>query len=693
VGSLVRLASLRPSRTVAAAASLVALALAAAAALALPSGSLVQQGNKIVPGDETHGSTSGSEFGTSVAMSADGNTVIVGGIGDEARGTMGGAAWVYTRSGGVWSEQQKLDGGTEQLGEAQFGISVAISADGNTALVGGINDENKAAEQVGSVWVFVRSGSTWVQQGKKLEGKGEVGFGRFGRSVGLSADGNTALIGGYFDGGPKAEPQTGAAWVFTRSGSSWSEQQRLTASDETGAGQFGISGVLSADGNTALIGGPHDNLEAGAAWVFTRSGSTWSQQGAKITPSDESGNGEVGASVALSSDGNTALVGGPGDGTGGAAWAFTRAGTKWTQQGSKLTPSDESGTGGFGGGVALSADGNTALIGAPTDEVKPAQPTGAVWEFARSGSSWTQQGAKARGSEIAKEAEFGVAPALSADGDTAFVGGPIDEIVKEQPTGAGWAFADPPPEATTGVASAVGHEVATLNGTVGAGASNRSYFQLGTSTAYTTATAPQELGRSGASRALATAVGGLSPSTIYHYRLVVENSAGQSVGADQTFTTSAGTVVCVKCGPPCGTCTQHVAPVISGATQSHATWREGSRAARFARRLPPLGTTFKYTLNEPATMSFVFTQRASGRKVHGRCVAPSHSNNRARVCRRTLTRGSLVAPAHRGGNRFLFQGVLAHGKRLRPGTYTLVITAAAQGLVSRPASLTFTIVK
>jgi hypothetical protein len=669
----------------ASAAAALAVLLASGAALALPSGSLVQQGKKIVPGDEFIAEKEkGSEFGTSVAISADGNTAVVGGIGDEKNGSMGGAAWIYTRSGGVWSEQQKLDGGSEQKGPAQFGIGVAISADGNTVLVGGIADENKASEQVGAVWVFVRSGSTWVQQGKKLEGKGEVGLGRFGRSVALSADGNTALIGGYFDGGPKAEEQTGAAWVFTRSGSSWAEQQRFTASDETGPGQFGISAALSADGNTALIGGPHDNGQAGAAWVFTRSGSTWSQQGGKVTPKDESGEGEAGASVALSSDGNTALVGGPGDVTaGGAAWAFTRSGSTWSQQGGKLTGSGEQGAGGFGGGVALSADGNLALIGAPTDELKPLQPTGAIWEFARSGSTWSQQGSKIRGGEIAKEAEFGVAPALSADGDTAFIGGPIDEDV----IGAGWAFADPPPTATTGAASGVTQSAATLGGTVAAGASNHAYFQYGTSTAYGAATAPQPLGPSGASRAVSAVAEGLSPATTYHFRIVAENSAGTNVGGDQTFTTAAPSIVtgCL--------CLKAPAPQVSNAKQSHSRWREGRRAANISSAKAPVGTTFSFALNETASVTFSFTQRVAGRKAGRRCVALTPRNRHGHVCKRSVTRGSLTFTGHAGTDRVAFQGVLAHGKRLPTGPYTMLIGATAPGGRSNTSSLAFTIVR
>ncbi|MEA2403988.1 MAG: hypothetical protein QOE08_635, partial [Thermoleophilaceae bacterium] len=164
-----------------------------------------------------------------------------------------------------------------------------------------------------------RSGGVWTQQGSKLTGSGETGSGQFGVSVALSADGNTALIGGQVDNG-----SVGAAWAFTRSGGVWTQQgTKLTGSGETGSGQFGWSVALSADGDTALIGGQVDNGSVGAAWAFTRSGGVWTQQGSKLTGSGETGSGEFGISVALSDDGDTALIGGWGDnGSVGAAWAF-----------------------------------------------------------------------------------------------------------------------------------------------------------------------------------------------------------------------------------------------------------------------------------------------------------------------------------------------------------------------------------
>jgi len=185
-----------------------------------------------------------------------------------------------------------------------------------------------------------------VQQGGKLTAKGETGKALFGLGAALSADGNTALIPAPYNNGA-----TGAAWAFTRSGGIWSEQQKFTGS---GAFTFGCSAALSADGNTALIG----ICQGKGAWVFTRAGGTWTEQ-QKLPV----GAVQFGSSVALSADGNTALIGAVCENECvGAAWVCTRSGSTWTEQ-QKLTGGEEIGKGAFGSSVALSSDGNTALIG------------------------------------------------------------------------------------------------------------------------------------------------------------------------------------------------------------------------------------------------------------------------------------------------------------------------------------------
>jgi hypothetical protein len=314
------------------------------------------------------GAVGAAAFGSSVALSADGGTALVGGRSDS---TSKGAAWVFTRSGSAWNQQgAKLTAGGA-TGNPSFGTSAALSSDGNTALIGGPGDDTAK----GAVWVFTRAGPTWTQQGSKLTGAGITGTdAQLGRSVALSADGNTAIAGGPYDG-----TADGAVWVFTRSGPTWTQQgSKLTGAGATGNALLGYGVALSDDGNTALAGGPTDDRAKGAAWVFTRAGTTWTQQGNKLVGTGLSGNPQLGISAALSGDGNTALLGGPlDDGSRGAAWVFTRSGSTWTQQGEKLTGVGAAGNGRLGTSVALADDGKTALAGGHVDNAA----RGAAWAF------------------------------------------------------------------------------------------------------------------------------------------------------------------------------------------------------------------------------------------------------------------------------------------------------------------------
>jgi hypothetical protein len=160
------------------------------------------------------------------------------------------------------------------------------------------------------------------QQGILLFGSGGSGS----QSLALSADGTTALVGEPTDNGV-----AGGVLVFVSSAGVWSQQDKLLGSGAVGNSQQGWAVALSADGNTALVGGPADSQSVGAVWVFTRSGSAWTQQGGKLTASDAIGQAHQGMSVGLSADGNTAILGGQGDDRDtGAAWVFTRSGGVWS---------------------------------------------------------------------------------------------------------------------------------------------------------------------------------------------------------------------------------------------------------------------------------------------------------------------------------------------------------------------------
>jgi hypothetical protein len=342
--------------------------------------SWIQQGNKLVGTTSGYGGGLWSQ-GASVALSADGKTAIVGGPSDDKTT---GAAWVFTLGSEGWAQQgKKLVGSASyKAGEPPMsvgqGLSVALSADGNTAIIGGWRSEG--------AWVFTRNGDVWTQQGNKLVGSGAVGIARQGMAVALSADGNTAIVGGATD-----NSNTGAAWVFTRSGSVWAQQgKKLVGSGAAGKALQGTSVALSADGTTAILGAPNDNSNdksrpfglgpAGATWVFTRGGGVWMQQGDKLVSSGIAGSARQGTSVALSADGNIAVVGGiADDGSFGAVSVFMRTAHQWMQD-KELT--------GIGAVVksasslALSADGTLVAIGSPNDN----GGIGAAWLFTRKGT-------------------------------------------------------------------------------------------------------------------------------------------------------------------------------------------------------------------------------------------------------------------------------------------------------------------
>ncbi|HVS93329.1 MAG TPA: T9SS type A sorting domain-containing protein [Mucilaginibacter sp.] len=198
-----------------------------------------------------------------VAISADGNTVIFGASNEN---DLEGAAWIFTRIGNVWVQQGNKLVGTGNIGVALQGVSVAISADGNTAIVGGTGDDNSH----GAAWIFVRSGDgTWTQQGTKLIGTGGSGVVRQGSSVALSADGNTALIGGFSDFFGE-----GGVWVFLRDGNTWTQQGAKLVGTGGSVAEQGSSVAINGSGNTTIIGGDSDNLGVGAAWIFTAQANT-----------------------------------------------------------------------------------------------------------------------------------------------------------------------------------------------------------------------------------------------------------------------------------------------------------------------------------------------------------------------------------------------------------------------------------
>jgi hypothetical protein len=381
-----------------------------------------QQGPKLVGRP-----ANGASQGISVALSADGNTAIVGGPFDNVNV---GAAWVYTRNNGAWTQQSKLVDTT--AAHALQGWSVALSADGNTAIVGGPYDNGVT----GAAWVWTRNYyGAWTLQQKLVDTAAAAASAQQGSSVALSADGATAVVGGPYD-----NSGVGAAWVWTRNNSGWTRNSKLVDTSTTNHSQ-GWSVALSGDGRTALVGALYGN----STWIYNRGDSGWTPQGTLVA--DDSG--IDGAYVALSADGNTAIVGVPNANSGvGAAWIYTRNNGVW-QPGYKLdTPSDGL-PDAIGNAVGLSADGNTAITGGPTYGLDSSPSSndndssdGAAWVYFRSNGGWTTGYKLNDGTNEVGIASLGLSVAISGDGNTVLVGGPWDHQAASGASAAGatWVY-------------------------------------------------------------------------------------------------------------------------------------------------------------------------------------------------------------------------------------------------------------
>lgn len=431
----------------------------------------------------------GDQFGWSVALSSDGNTLAIGapaeasaaiGIGGNQADNSAhasGAVYVFGRVGGAWVQQAYVKASNTGSG-ARFGVAVALSSDGNTLAVGargeassaaGVdgNQADDSAYSAGAVYLFRRTGSTWSQQAYVKASNTEADD-WFGYAVALSSDGDTLAVGAYQEAssatgvdGDQADNSAsyaGAVYVFSRAGGTWSQQAYVKASNTKAGDLFGNAVVLSSDGNTLAVGASHEASSAtgvggdeaddsasgaGAVYVFTRVGSSWAQQ-AYVKASNTRAGDRFGASVELSSDGDTLAVGAYDEdssatGVGGdeaddsatdagAVYVFTRAGGTWAQQAYAKASNTEA-RDRFGWAVALSGGGNTLAVGAPGedssatgiggDEIdNSVSGAGAVYVFTRVGSTWAQRAyVKTAGTR-----QFGGAVTLSGDGHMLAVG-------------------------------------------------------------------------------------------------------------------------------------------------------------------------------------------------------------------------------------------------------------------------------
>ena len=329
-----------------------------------------------------------SMFGYTVAI--DGGTVVVGAantIGQDGVTTAAGAAYVFARTGASWLQQAKLVLASPAAGD-YFGTAVATNGD---TIVVGAPALATTSSTPGAAYVYVKTGADWTLQAMLSGSDGRIGDG-FGYSAAISGD--TVVVGAIGADSPAAQA-SGAAYVFVREGTTWTQQAKLTAPDGRALDKFDFGRSIAVDGDTVLVGADGGDApgagNSGAAYAFVREGVVWSQQ-AKLVAADARTFGGFGEAVAITAD--TVVVGAPdydpsdnvgGDGE-GAGYVFVREGTVWTQR-AKLTSADGASQGRAGWSVAINA-ARTVALGVPGATVTGRPAAGAVYLHALSGTTW-----------------------------------------------------------------------------------------------------------------------------------------------------------------------------------------------------------------------------------------------------------------------------------------------------------------
>ena len=294
-----------------------------------------------------------------VSVAISGDHVVVGAQRDDDAGSNSGSAYIFKRNGTEWTEQAKITA-SDCAADDCFGVSVAIS--GDYVVVGAYGADDDAGSNSGAAYIFKRNGTEWTEQAKITASDGAAGD-LFGYSVAISGD--HAVVGAHWDG--DAGMGSGSAYIFKRDGIAWTEQAKITASDGAADDIFGIRVAISGD--YVVVGAQRDGdagMDSGSAYIFKRDGIAWTEH-AKITASDGAAYDHFGSSVAISGD--RAVVGAYGDddagGSSGSAYIFKHDGTAWTEQ-AKITASDGAAGDLFGYSVATSGD--HAVVGAPYDD-------------------------------------------------------------------------------------------------------------------------------------------------------------------------------------------------------------------------------------------------------------------------------------------------------------------------------------
>ncbi|MGB0868815.1 MAG: FG-GAP repeat protein [Flavobacteriales bacterium] len=394
---------------------------------------------------------SGDQFGRSVSISNDGTTIAVGSYKEDIDLNKpinnAGSVYIYRLIAGNWSSQEVKIQASDKQEEDFFGFAIALSGDGKTLVVGAFNEDGGNGDispNSGSAYIFKYENSIW-QQKQKIQASNTGNGDKFGRSVAINGDGKTIAIGAFShdftlnDG--SSIPEIGAAYIFQYNGSNWQEQQFIHASDKFYSDFFGWSISLSDNGNTLVVGAIYTRdivnniLGTGTAYIYKRIGNSWSEQA--ILKASNAGYSDLfGEYVTISGDGNTVAIGtiredGVSSNTisnAGAIYIFKFDGVNWNEE-IIIRASDKQTNDYFGTSCALNFDGTILIVGAEGEDGGIGDPNnnaGSVYVYHNNESVWDEINIIHANDQDAAD-EFGIAVAISSDGNTIVIGAHLED--------------------------------------------------------------------------------------------------------------------------------------------------------------------------------------------------------------------------------------------------------------------------
>lgn len=387
-----------------------------------------------------------SDFlGTNCAISDDGTRVVITALGSDPGGTnLAGAAYIFLRTGSSWSQETKIFS-SDKVADDQFGFSVDMDATGTRVVVGVKESDPGGTTGAGAAYIYVRSGTTWSQE-QKIFASDKTTSDQLGYSVAIDSTGTRVACGARSaDAGATAS--AGAVYIFTRSGSVWTQEQKVVASDATSNASFGNAVSLDENATRLLIGAYAEDTTAsdsGAAYIFLRSGTTWTQEQKLKLPAPVASDW-FGYSVSISSTGifaaiSASLYEAGGLSNSGTVLIYKRSGSVWSFLDS-LMASDKAAADQYGYCVSLNSDASILVVSTPVKTVSSISGAGCVYIWSRNTSTdaWTQR-AIISASDKAASDQFGYSLDIARTNNRIIVGANFSDPGGTTQAGAGYIF-------------------------------------------------------------------------------------------------------------------------------------------------------------------------------------------------------------------------------------------------------------